>query len=209
MTASQFPQTPPTMSFPAAIAQCFRKYGDFSGRAGRREYWWWVLAVTIGWLILLLLAGATGILALLLPVYGLAILMPYLAATTRRLHDIGRTGRWQLAWAGVAMAAFFPIIVGLIVTIATFMGGVIELIIEVFLEAMITGQPAEDRFPWQLFTPLLVGMALASVIWVLDLIWAAEWLARKGQAGPNKYGADPRVELFNRAAMRSGSGTAH
>ena len=42
-------QTKPRMTFPNAVkTACLRKYGDFSGRATRAEYWWWVLAVLIG-----------------------------------------------------------------------------------------------------------------------------------------------------------------
>ena len=41
-------QTKPMMTFPNAVKTCLRKYGDFSGRATRAEYWWRVLAVVIG-----------------------------------------------------------------------------------------------------------------------------------------------------------------
>ena len=41
-------QPKPMMTFPDAVKTCLRKYGDFSGRATRAEYWWWVLAVVIG-----------------------------------------------------------------------------------------------------------------------------------------------------------------
>ena len=41
-------QTKPMMSFPNAVKTCLRKYGDFSGRATRAEYWWWSLATLIG-----------------------------------------------------------------------------------------------------------------------------------------------------------------
>ena len=36
------------VSFPQAVMLALRKYSDFSGRASRAEYWWWVLALWIG-----------------------------------------------------------------------------------------------------------------------------------------------------------------
>ncbi len=47
MTQQPTPQPRPMMSLPDAIKTCLRKYADFSGRAARPEYWWWVLAVAL------------------------------------------------------------------------------------------------------------------------------------------------------------------
>ncbi|WP_255447126.1 DUF805 domain-containing protein [Schumannella soli] len=41
----------------AAIRRFFRKYADFSGRAGRAEYWWWTLVSIVVHLALTILAG--------------------------------------------------------------------------------------------------------------------------------------------------------
>jgi uncharacterized membrane protein YhaH (DUF805 family) len=77
------------MNFQEAVKTCFSKYVDFSGRASRSEYWWFVLA----YVIVAIVAGFIHEI-----VYGLvvlAFLLPMLAAGARRLHDIGKSG-WYL-----------------------------------------------------------------------------------------------------------------
>lgn len=79
-----------------------QKYADFSGRAGRREYWMFTLIVICIYLVLGLLAGLFGdnILGMLFTtVYvltALALFVPSLAVTIRRLHDTDRSGWWFL-----------------------------------------------------------------------------------------------------------------
>lgn len=78
------------MDFVQAIKSCLGQYATFSGRASRSEYWWFFLFQVL----VMLVASMVGDV-----VYGLAslaLLLPALAVGTRRLHDIGRTGWWQL-----------------------------------------------------------------------------------------------------------------
>jgi uncharacterized membrane protein YhaH (DUF805 family) len=81
-----------------------KKYAVFSGRARRKEYWFFVLfntLISIGFIVVELLAGLAikemglGV-GLLCSLYFLAIIVPSFAVTTRRLHDTGRSGWWQL-----------------------------------------------------------------------------------------------------------------
>jgi uncharacterized membrane protein YhaH (DUF805 family) len=71
-------------------------YANFSGRDDRPQYWWFVLGIFIVYIILNVLseiaAGLTAVLAL----FALAMLIPSISAATRRLHDTGRSGWWQL-----------------------------------------------------------------------------------------------------------------
>ena len=78
------------------------KYADFSGRAGRPEFWYFVLAnilISIGLALIdnilgtTVGAGGTGILG---SIYSLAILIPSIAVGVRRLHDTDRSGWWIL-----------------------------------------------------------------------------------------------------------------
>ena len=78
------------MTFGQSIKTCFSKYADFSGRASRSEYWWWVL---FGFLVS---AGLGMINEILAGLFSLATLLPYLAVGARRLHDTDRSGWWQL-----------------------------------------------------------------------------------------------------------------
>ena len=78
------------MNFGEAISVCFKKYATFSGRATRSEFWWFMLFEV-------LVLGITGMFSMTL--YGIAALVlvvPVLAVGARRLHDIGRSGWWQL-----------------------------------------------------------------------------------------------------------------
>ena len=78
------------MTFQDSIKVCFNKYVDFSGRASRSEYWWFVLFVFLGHVVVGMINHWLGI------VFLLATLLPQLAAASRRLHDTGRSGWWQL-----------------------------------------------------------------------------------------------------------------
>jgi uncharacterized membrane protein YhaH (DUF805 family) len=78
------------MDFGAAIKTCFRKYADFTGRAVRSEYWWFVLFVFVVYAILAALYRPLGL------VFDLAIILPHLAVGARRLHDTDRSAWWLL-----------------------------------------------------------------------------------------------------------------
>lgn len=80
-----------------------KKYGDFSGRARRSEYWSFILISSVIYLVLLItdifvLAGnnsyGLGFLGILAVIYYLAALLPALAVLVRRLHDTGHSGWW-------------------------------------------------------------------------------------------------------------------
>jgi len=77
------------MDFMTAVKTCFAKFADFSGRATRSEYWWFVLA----YFILALVTGFIHEYLYFLVV--LVFLVPMISAGVRRLHDIGKTG-WLL-----------------------------------------------------------------------------------------------------------------
>ena len=78
-----------------------KKYATFTGRAKRAEYWYFVLFSTIASIILTILDAIFGTLSpsgtgLLSGIYSLAVFIPALAVGARRLHDIGKSGWWQL-----------------------------------------------------------------------------------------------------------------
>ena len=161
----------PMVGFGAAISRGFSNYFTFSGRATRAEYWFWILFSSlvpaiplVGWLI------------------GLAVLIPSVAVTSRRLHDIGKSAWWMTVWL--------------------LLGGVWVLSSVGFVLAAIRLEESlnpEMEF-WEIvdkaLTPALgawLGWAgfltLASIGVVI--CWVV-WLVRKGDKGPNKYGPDPR-----------------
>jgi uncharacterized membrane protein YhaH (DUF805 family) len=78
------------MEFGQAISTCLSKYASFSGRATRPEFWWFFLFQVLASLAASLIGDwLNGLVVLVL-------LLPGLAVGTRRLHDIGKTGWWQL-----------------------------------------------------------------------------------------------------------------
>ena len=81
------------MDFKQAVITCLRdKYVDFNGRASRSEFWWFFLFQVIVTVILSAIHERLGNVA------SLALLLPGLGVGTRRLHDIGKSGWFQLLW---------------------------------------------------------------------------------------------------------------
>jgi uncharacterized membrane protein YhaH (DUF805 family) len=75
-----------------------KKYAQFEGRASRKEYWMFVLANIIIGFVIGIIEGIVKLssINLLADIYGLAILIPSIAVSVRRLHDIGWSGWWVL-----------------------------------------------------------------------------------------------------------------
>ncbi len=73
-----------------------KNYVGFEGRARRQEYWMFVLIHFIICLVLSTLEWIAFLPGLLTGLYGLAVLLPSLAVTVRRLHDVGKSGWWIL-----------------------------------------------------------------------------------------------------------------
>lgn len=78
------------MTFTESIQTCFTKYADFKGKASRSEFWWWALFNFIASVCLSIIDQRLSL------AFAVATLLPYLAVSTRRLHDVDRSGWWQL-----------------------------------------------------------------------------------------------------------------
>ena len=73
-----------------------QRYAKFDGRAGRAEFWWFVLASAIIGIALSTLGRASVVFLVLYAIYALGVLIPSIAVTVRRLHDTSRSGWWYL-----------------------------------------------------------------------------------------------------------------
>ena len=115
----------------------FKRYAEFTGRSRRMEYWMFtllnVIVVTVLMIVVFGAGGAAGLftpgadgepaaglgalfggMGLLFVVYGLAVLLPSIAVTIRRLHDRDMSGWWYL---GIIIASMIPL-VGFLLSIA-------------------------------------------------------------------------------------------
>lgn len=109
----------------------WKKYADFSGRARRREYWTFALINSLIYVVLAVIgavsAGAEHNMftpgMLLFWIFALAAVVPSLACSVRRLHDIGKSGWWLLI-------CFVP-----------FVGGII-----LFIFALLDSTPGDNAF---------------------------------------------------------------
>lgn len=87
------------MGFTESLRTCFEKYGNFNGRASRSEFWYFVLFCFVYLFIAGFFLGLSGVsdttfdiasLVLLIP-----IIVPSIAVSARRLHDINQSGWMQ------------------------------------------------------------------------------------------------------------------
>ncbi|MBU6444991.1 MAG: DUF805 domain-containing protein [Alphaproteobacteria bacterium] len=88
---------------PNAVVETFRQtitehYVDFAGRCGRRTFWYYVAAYVVCYVVLAIVQSVLGTHALT-GLFSLALLLPGLGISVRRLHDTNRSGWWILLGA--------------------------------------------------------------------------------------------------------------
>ena len=99
----------PTISFGQAVKSFYAKYFDFKSRSRRSEYWWAMLYEDIILFFIFgifLLSPFLGVLLFFLGIF--LIVIPDLAVTVRRLHDVNHSG-----W--LVLLVFIPLIGSLII----------------------------------------------------------------------------------------------
>jgi len=93
-----------------------KKYAVFAGRARRKEFWFFMLFNTLITVALAMIDMWTGTydedvgLGLLSGLYAVAMIVPSIAVTVRRLHDTDRSGWWYLL-------LFIPLIGALVILV--------------------------------------------------------------------------------------------
>jgi uncharacterized membrane protein YhaH (DUF805 family) len=88
------------MGFGEAISSGFSNYVNFSARAARSEFWYWVLfaillAIVANIIDAMIVGIGTGF-SPISTIVSLGLLLPNIAMQVRRLHDLDRTGWWIL-----------------------------------------------------------------------------------------------------------------
>ena len=191
----------PRMIFMEAVKACFAKYATFSGRARRSEYWWFSLFETIlflipvaGMVIASLFNGknfpedftfggavVVALCAVVMLLILFVLLIPSLSVTTRRLHDVGRSGWWIVAsYAASCVSAIMEsafvdkFFTADVCTCAGFCEGVVNAFQASPVGATLT------------LLVYLVEYGLAITIFVFTLF--------NSHKGENKYGLSPKYQ---------------
>ena len=167
------------MNMIEAVQSCLKNYVGFSGRARRSEYWYWVLATIIIAVILAIIEAVLGLSTEgdgpLSNLFNLAIFLPGLAVSFRRLHDTGRSGWW--------IGGFY---LGLLI-----FGIIIALIIGV-------DYASGDFDSFDGFGFILIILILAVFAYAIMLL---VFMCQDSHDGPNKYGPNPKnvgnFDIFN------------
>jgi len=134
-------------------------YADFNGRVGRAQFWWYVLVVFV-------LGIGVGIVAaivthLLSTLFALALLVPNLGMTVRRLHDSGKPGVW-------ALLLLVPVLVQILLGLMMFSVGM-----------------------WGFFGVLYGLIQLISLVSLVAIVIIIYFCVQPGDAGSNAYGPPP------------------
>lgn len=156
------------MTLVESIRTCFQKYFDFSGRASRPEFWWFTLCAFV----------AQAVVGAFLPgIASLALILPFLAVSARRLHDTGRSAWWLTSYLIAGIAFIVLAVAALLMAFAGSFGGG-----DFFSDWEIEGV---DIVAFTLL--ILLGLAAGAVGGILPLVLCA----LPGTVGPNRYGNDP------------------
>lgn len=102
------------MGFGQAISYNLSNMTNFSGRASRSEFWWWILAMWIlQVLVSIIFRGAStdnGLLLFIGWVISIILVLATIAVGCRRLHDSGKSGWLQLLYLIPCIGAIILII---------------------------------------------------------------------------------------------------
>ncbi len=90
--------------------EVLKKYTVFTGRSRRQEYWMFFLVNVIILFVLQFIDRLLGMPGILGSIYGLAVLLPGIGVSIRRLHDTDRSG-WMLLLALIPLVGAIILIV--------------------------------------------------------------------------------------------------
>jgi uncharacterized membrane protein YhaH (DUF805 family) len=149
---------------------------SFSGRINRAKWWLTVLVLFILQIVLVGLTMAVpseGFTTLLNWIYFILSLWISLAAGTKRLHDLNRSGAWLVLFVG---------------------GPILLLIVSLVAAGVSIGGTAFSDETLDVSQLMQLGgfVLIIFAIWLGLAIWAFVWFGcLRGTIGPNDYGPDP------------------
>ena len=172
------------MSFGEAIKTCFEKYATFSGRARRSEYWYFYLFTFLVSTVL----DCIPIFGALSCVWLLAQIIPSIAVTVRRFHDIGKSG-WNYLFFAIPELVFF--------------GYIIHFIFISFKDMVDAGiNPSNVSNNTATISKIVANNIIANgaigsfvipfiVLLVSIVLWLV-WMTKDSEPGENKWGPNPK-----------------
>ena len=99
------------MNMKEAVVSVLTNWNNFSGRACRSEFWYFVLATFLVSIIISIIEIATGMvdietgeMGIVSIIFSLLLFVPSLSVTARRLQDRGWSGWWQLLYLTIVGA---------------------------------------------------------------------------------------------------------
>ncbi len=123
----------------------FQLYGVFSGRSTREEYWMFTLIYLVVYLVLsgISFMLESDVFQIVLAMLSFGVIVPSFSITARRLHDVGRSGWWQ-------MSPYIGMIFGLIGTmqessLLMISSGIIMLVLFILLLVWLVKPSDEDN----------------------------------------------------------------
>jgi uncharacterized membrane protein YhaH (DUF805 family) len=84
------------MDFMQSVRTVLNNYAKFDGRSGRAEFWWWMLAYVIGYIVVSAVGRMFGMGGLLGWLFWLGLIVPSVAVGIRRFHDISKPALWTI-----------------------------------------------------------------------------------------------------------------
>ncbi len=181
----------PMMEPVEAVKTCLRKFFDFTGRARRSEYWWFILfylIVALVWIFLSSFFMAVGFefssvnegpvktmvkssTLMLVPI--LIFIIPSYAAQTRRLHDSGHSGWWIVASFAVSLVYVISYYFAL-------------------MKPILDSESAGRGFNENLSPTWMVVVGILSIISIVLSIVILVFTIQDSEPGENKYGPSPK-----------------
>lgn len=147
-----------------------KKFATFSGRAPRAEYWWFYLGTMVIQIPLTVMDKVTGDSDVLSTVFSFAVLLPWLAVSVRRLHDVNRSGWWLLAWVLSFVVGGVLVAMGAMNEIAGGAGGFTAAIVAILV---------------------ILGMSVTMLVFLI-----LPGTEGQNDYGPDPYGRDNLEEVF-------------
>lgn len=153
----------------ALLSSAWRSYASFSGRMRRGSFW------PLFAFALVVLAALAIIAPPLAVLVAMPLALPLAGAATRRMHDVGLSGRWLLPLVGIPLAMLAVLVLG---------NSMLVLIL-----VAVVNPTVSDGDLSRAFIAAETMLAWALGICILASCVALAW---QGAIGPNRFGKDTR-----------------